>query len=327
MVVRRVLAILVLCGGAGAQAQAQPQPPPPEQTPDPTGAVPTERPVEAKPPTAAELAFEQGRQLLEAGEFAAACASFETSIKEDPNAPGTLLNLGLCNERLGKTATALGWFRKAQFRSAETGMTEYEEAAKTNTFSLAVRVPTLKITFANPPPPGGSVFLDSHQLSDLDLARVEIDPNVRHTVELRVEGKPPIQSEITLKDGEAKTVVIAVPPPPKPVTTVVEIDRGRTRRILAFALAGAGLGMWGGSLAVTLDAKSDRDAAEHPADWLHAQNVARWGGTSLFVGGALAIAGAGFLYFTAPGVERVEHTTLTPVVASDRLGVAIHGSF
>lgn len=327
VVVRRVLAILLVCGVAGAQAEAQPQPDPTQPQPDATGAVPAEVPVEAKPPTAAELAFEQGRQLLDAGEFAAACASFEASIKEDPNAPGTLLNLGLCNERLGKTATALGWFRKAQFRSAETGMTEYEEAAKTNTFSLAVRVPTLKITFANPPPPGGVVFIDSTQLSELDLARVEVDPHVPHAVELRVVGKPPIRSEITLKDGEAKTVVLPVPAPPRPVKTVIEIDRGKTRRILAFALAGAGLGMWGASLAVTLDAKSDRQAEEHPENWQHYYNVARWGGTSLFVGGALAIAGAGVLYFTAPGIERVERTTFTPVVASDRLGVAIHGSF
>lgn len=325
VVVRRVLGILLLCGVA--VAQAQPQPPQPEPPPDATGAIPSEPPVEAKPPTAAELAFEQGRALLDAGEFAAACASFEASIKEDPNAPGTLLNLGLCNERLGKTATALGWFRKAQFRSAETGMTEYEEAAKTATFSLAVRVPTLKITFANPPPPGGVVFIDTHQLSELDLARVEVDPNVLHVVELRVDGKPPIRTEVTLKDGEAKTVVIPVPDPPKPVKTVVEIDHGRTRRIVAYALAGAGLGMWGASLAVTLDAKSDRDAAEHPADWQHARDVARWGGTSLFVGGALAIAGASVLYFTAPGVERVERTTLTPVVAREGVGVAIHGSF
>ncbi len=315
-----MLAVLWLCGVANAQPQSQPPP-------DVTGEVPTAPPVEAKPPTAAELAFQQGREQLDAGEFAAACASFEASIKDDPNAPGTLLNLGLCNERLGKTATALAWFRKAQFRSAETGMTEYEEAAKTNTFSLAVRVPTLKITFAHPPPPGGAVFLDGHQLSELDLARVEVDPNVPHTVELRAEGKPPIKSEITLKDGEANTVVIAVPAPPTPVTTVVEIDRGRTRRILAYALVGAGLGMWGGSLAVTLDAKADRDASEHPEDWQHAQNVARWGGTSLFVGGALAIAGASVLYFTAPGVERVERTTLTPVVAREGVGVAIHGSF
>jgi tetratricopeptide (TPR) repeat protein len=317
---RRVLVVLWLCGVANAQPQ-QPQPA------SPSGDMPP--PVEA-PPTPAEIAFAQGRELLDAGQFAAACASFETSLKEDPNAPGTLLNLGLCNERLGKTATALGWFRKAQFRSAETGMTDYEEAAKTATFSLAVRVPTLKITFANPPPPSGVVFLDEHQLTELDLARIEVDPNVAHRIELRIEAKPSIRTEITLKDGETGTAVIPVPAPPRPappVKTVVEIDHGRTRRLVAYGLAGAGVVLWGASLAVTLDAKDKLQRAEHPDDWQHYENVARWGGTSLFVGGALAIAGASVLYVTAPGVERVERTSLAPVVARDGLGVAVHGSF
>jgi hypothetical protein len=318
---RWVLVILWCCGVAAAQ------PPPAGDVPVPAGDVP---PVEAPPPTPAEIAFSQGREQLEAGQFAEACASFETSLKEDPNAPGTLLNLGLCNERLGKTATALGWFRKAQFRSAETGMTDYEEAAKASTFSLAVRVPTLKIEFANPPPPGGTVYLDAHQLTDLDLARMEVDPNVAHVIELRVENHPPIRTEITLKDGETGTAVIPIPAPPTPkppTKTVVELDRGRTRRFIAYGLVGAGVVMWGASLAVTLDAKHDVDAAEHPDNWQHFENVARWGGTSLFIGGALAIAGAGVLYFTAPGIERVERTSLAPVVGRDGLGVAVHGSF
>jgi hypothetical protein len=320
--VRRALVVLLLCG----VANAQPAPPPPVDAP-PADLPP---PVEAPPQTPAEIAFAQGRAQLDAGQFAAACASFEASLKEDPNAPGTLLNLGLCNERLGKTATALGWFRKAQFRSAETGMTDYEEAAKTETLSLAVRVPTLKITFANPPPPDGIVLIDTHQLTELDLARIEVDPNVVHLIELRAPNRSPIRTEVTLKDGENNTVVIPVPAPPAPKPApkaIVEIDHGRTRRFIAYGLAGAGVAMWGASLLVTLDAKQDLRAAEHPDNWQHYQNVARWGGTSLFVGGALAIAGASVLYFTAPGVERVERTSLAPVVARDGLGVAVHGSF
>jgi hypothetical protein len=318
---RRVLAILWFTG----VANAQPAPPP---STDVNGDVPIT--PEEKPPTPAEAAFLKGRELLDAGDFAGACASFETSLKEDPNAPGTLLNLGLCNERLGKTATALAWFRKAQFRSAETGMTEYEDEAKNHTLSLSVRVPTLKITFANPPPSGGVVFLDDHQLSEIDLARVEVDPNVAHAIELRVQNKPPIRTEITVKDGdELTTVAIPVPAPPKvtKTVTVIEIDRGKTRRIIAYSLAGVGVGLMGASLLVTLDAKADRDAAEHPEDWVRARDDARLYGTSLFVGGALAIAGAGVLYFTAPGVERVERTTVTPVVAREGLGLVVHGSF
>lgn len=207
-------------------------------------------------------------------------------------------------------------------------MTEYEDVAKNNTISLAARVPTLKITYANPPPSGGIVFLDERQLSEIDLARIEVDPNVVHAIELRVQGKPPIRTEITVKDGdELTTVAIPVPAPPKVTTTVIEVDRGKTRRIVAYSLAGVGVGLMGASLLVTLDAKQQRDSSERPEDWAHARDVARWGGTSLFVGGALAIATASVIYFTAPGVERVERTTVAPVVAAEGLGLVVHGSF
>jgi hypothetical protein len=321
--VLRVAVLAALVGTSGvATAQVPPSPtPPPADAPPPPDQPPA-------PPTPAELAFREGRTLLEAGQFAQACAKFETSLKADPSAPGTLLNLGLCNERLGKTATALQWFRKAQFRSAETGMTDYEEAAKTETISLAVRVPTLRITFANPPPPGAVVFLDRQQLTEIDLSRVEVDPNVIHAIELRSDGKPPIRTDVKVKDGENRTVVIAVPAPPKPVITTVEIDRGRTRRIVAYSLGGAGVALWAASLIVSLDAKSSAGAAEHPEDVLHYRDVARWGGTSLFIGGAAAIGVAAFLYTTAPGIERVEkRTVVAPVVGSEQLGVAVRGSF
>ncbi|HEX5064091.1 MAG TPA: hypothetical protein VFV99_32165, partial [Kofleriaceae bacterium] len=73
----------------------------------------------------ADELFEQGRKALaEAGDdktkIATACEKFDEAIKLDPEAPGTMLNLGLCNEKLDKYKTALYWFRKAQARASET---------------------------------------------------------------------------------------------------------------------------------------------------------------------------------------------------------------
>ena len=58
--------------------------------------------------------FEEGRKLLDTADPKQACAKFNEAIKLDPDAPGVMLNLGLCNEKLGKYRTALYWFRKAQ---------------------------------------------------------------------------------------------------------------------------------------------------------------------------------------------------------------------
>lgn len=262
--------------------------------------------------------------LLDAGQHAEACAKFEESIKLEPEAAGTLLNLGLCNERLGRTATALAWFRKAQFRAAETGMTDYEDVAKNSTFMLAVRAPTLHVIVSSAPA-ASAVFIDDRPIADLDLGKVEVDPGV-HVVELRSPGVAPVRAEVTVKDGDNREVTLA--PVVVPVKKVfVDVDRGGSRRMLAYVVGGAGVAMWGGSLAVSLVARSRYNASGHPEDWQDAKDLARFGGTSLFIVGTVAIAGAIVLYVKAPGVERVERTALAPVIAHDQLGLVVHGAF
>jgi tetratricopeptide (TPR) repeat protein len=55
----------------------------------------------------AEALFKEGKRLLKEGKVAEACRKLEGSYRIDP-APGTLLNLALCHEEEGKTATAWG---------------------------------------------------------------------------------------------------------------------------------------------------------------------------------------------------------------------------
>src|SRR5262249_56762420 len=55
---------------------------------------------------AAESLFKAGTELVKAGDYAAACPKFAESQKQSP-ALGTLLALGDCYKRAGKTASAL----------------------------------------------------------------------------------------------------------------------------------------------------------------------------------------------------------------------------
>lgn len=55
----------------------------------------------------AEALFKEGKKLLKEGKVAEACRKLEGSYRIDP-APGTLLNLALCHEEEGRTATAWG---------------------------------------------------------------------------------------------------------------------------------------------------------------------------------------------------------------------------
>lgn len=333
MKVLAVVAFAVLHATAFAQPGSGPAPKegaPPAGNP-PTGNAPTDGNVPpadkpaAAPATPAEQAFLDGRTLIDEGKPAEACAKFEESIKLDPSATGTLLNLGLCNERLGRTATALAWFRKAQFRAAEMGMADYEEVAKTHTFMLAVRVPTIKITFSSPPPAGSGVFVDNRQVSDLEIGNIELDAGT-HVIELRGAVEP-VRTPINLKDGDQDIVVQLVVPVPVVEKVYVDVDRGRPHRIVAYSLAGAGLVLWGASIAVSLSAKDKSESSELPDDRHDAQQLARFGGTGLFIAGTAAIAAGVFVYLRAPGVERVERTAIAPAVGADQVGLVVRGAW
>src|SRR5215472_352372 len=63
----------------------------------------------------AETLFEQGRSAVRAGDYELACRDFAASQKLEP-APGTLLNLGDCEERLGRLVSARAHFADAASR-------------------------------------------------------------------------------------------------------------------------------------------------------------------------------------------------------------------
>src|SRR6185369_12155545 len=60
----------------------------------------------------AQSLFDEGRKLMNEKKFAEACPRLERSYKLDP-AAGTLLNVAVCHEGLGRTATAWNEFREA----------------------------------------------------------------------------------------------------------------------------------------------------------------------------------------------------------------------
>ncbi len=126
-------------------ARAQ-TPPPPAATPAPAAPAPAAAapaPASAAPATPAgptteattdsralaETLFFTGRGLMEGGRFAQACLKFAESYRLDP-AAGTLINLAVCHEKEGKTASAWGEFRQALAEAKRMNRPEREQLAK-----------------------------------------------------------------------------------------------------------------------------------------------------------------------------------------------------
>ena len=120
----------------------------------------------------AELAYEQAKQLAEAGDYAAACPLFETSYKADPQV-GVQLNLADCYEHLGRLATAWAMFRDAANVAQNRGDDRREEYARKRADALMPRLSKLRV---GKPPAGVSVALDGADVTALAGADMPVDP-------------------------------------------------------------------------------------------------------------------------------------------------------
>jgi hypothetical protein len=77
---------------------------------------------------AAEVLFNEGRKLMDAGNFAEGCSRLEQSQQIDP-AVGTLGWLAQCYEKSGKTASAWATYRQAASFAEQRGQAERQRMA------------------------------------------------------------------------------------------------------------------------------------------------------------------------------------------------------
>jgi len=161
----------------------------------------------AADPSKADMLFDEGKQLENAGKWQEACDKFQAAIQLDPEAPGTLLNLGLCNEKLGKVATALTWYKKAEDHARTYKMSEYEEEATKREAAVLSRVPVVKIEFAQELPAGGQVTVDGKPLRAEDYARFTVDPG-KHDIVVTAPHVKRVEQAVDLKEGGEQTIKV-----------------------------------------------------------------------------------------------------------------------
>ena len=261
--------------------------------------------------TKAVKLFEEGRKLLANKDFAGACAKFDSAIALEPQAAGVMLNLGLCNEQLGKLRAALYWFRKAEFRASESTppLPEYEKAARDHTAKLAPLVGTVKI--AGDLPDDAVVKIDGEPIKPEDFARVELDPG-HHALVATAAGKQKFEKDIEAARGKSQSVTIemvdapaAAPeprpePPPLPLPEAPPPPAPETHDRLPLYLEIGGGVLLAASIGFTLYEKgiyNDNKTAAMMGNSTALQKTRDANNAAKYYGTGLGIAGLGVIGF------------------------------
>jgi hypothetical protein len=157
--------------------------------------------------TIAQSLFDEGRKLMAEKKFADACPRLERSYKLDP-AAGTLLNLAVCHEGQGKTATALSEFRDSVALARRENRNDRLTFAQKHVDALKGRICTLTVLQGGHET-GLEWKVDGAKVGTESLGiALPIDPG-SHTVEASAPGMRPWQTTFEIKrDGETKALEI-----------------------------------------------------------------------------------------------------------------------
>jgi hypothetical protein len=231
----------------------------------------------------AETLFREGRRLMAAGNTGEACARFAESYALEASS-GTLLNLALCHETEGKTATALAEYRAAAHLAESQGREDRAVVADGKAAALEPKLARLTVVGANPPP-GLKVTSDVPALDEARLGvAIPVDPGV-HRLTAVATGRHPWTVTLEIREAEQRSVelpTLEMEPRSLPTlsgpalgeTSAVRVDLdapsagtnpGRHRSIDFYATAGGGILLIAGTALYGI-AYAKYDAAKEACD-------------------------------------------------------------
>ncbi len=291
---------------------------------------------------AADEAFQRGREALKVGKYDEACAAFEESQRLDPQL-NTQFNIALCDEQLGKLASALAIWKEL---AAKDDNASRRAKASDMIVQLEARVARLRID--TPVPPGLEVTVNgaratSYKDMPIDLGTSKIEARAPGylvwvgTVTAKDEKQQAVVT-ITLDPDPATTaqaVVTPVPPPApreqpprslRKTLGVVGIIGGGAAIAGGFTFGLLARGTWqdakdvcGGTIC---DTRADLDRGNALADSARTRGTIA---TVLAIGGGALLAGGIVLWMTAPKSER--SVAIAPSASPSSVGLAVLGTF
>jgi hypothetical protein len=157
---------------------------------------------------AAEALFDQGVRLMKQNNFAEACPKLEESDRIDP-AVGTLLYLGECYERVGKTASAWATFREAASLATNSNQGDRARVAAARAQELEPKLSRLSVELAPDVAkiPGVVVKRGTQRLEpSLYGTSLPVDPG-EYRVDVSAPGYEPWSTPIKVEGGGASASV------------------------------------------------------------------------------------------------------------------------
>jgi hypothetical protein len=301
-------------------------------------AVPSVAHAQSENQAAARVLFEEGRQLLKAGQYTAACPKLEAASRLYSSA-GILLNLGDCYENIGRTASAWTEFGEAASVARRTNRPDDADEALRRQKALDPVLARVVIRVPHPVPGlklerGGGVLAVAAWGAPLP-----VDPG---SVEIRAEapGYQPWSTSVVATAKQTLTVEVpalgalaaapAVPPPPSPSVQVPAKDSppappaDRSHVLVGWLIGGGvAVGLGGGALMWvesrrTVDARTRHDPAAYDA----AKTPWAIGLASAIGGGAAAATGA-YLLMSSYGDERTAGVRAYAWVGASVAGVQL----
>lgn len=284
----------------------------------------------------ADQLFAEGKALLESN-LLEACKKFDESLQENPAAIGTLLNVALCDEKLGKIATAVAKFSEARVRAKEQGLLEHLRAAEEHIAALTPSIPHLTIKLTEKLPET-KILLDDNLLALDAIVNVPVDPGDRVIV-VSAPARLPYRTTLVIGKGEHQDVV--VPALARSVTIKSsQLLIGQITTLVGAAAAGTGLGI--GLYArhlyrqqfddgrCTSDAMGGHCSAEGQKQTNRAHTLGNVG-TVVGVASVLVAGGGAYFWFRSPKSTPTDtgdkKLTLVPQLSPDGLGVVALGRF
>ncbi|HVU02292.1 MAG TPA: hypothetical protein VHE30_11095 [Polyangiaceae bacterium] len=153
----------------------------------------------------ADALFSEGHAAMESHDFATACQKFRESDRLDP-AIGTKLNLGICEEKRGKLATAWDLYRRVVDEAEPSD--ERRALAQELAEKVQPRVPKITIRLAPNAPRDTSVQEGALVLRGASVGvAVPLDPG-KHQLVARAPGYSDRVLIVDLTEGQRRTIEV-----------------------------------------------------------------------------------------------------------------------